>query len=256
MPITLPSLPPQRLDGRRALITGAAGGIGVGAATALAAQGASVTLCGRTAETLDDLAAALQDKGWHADTLVADVTDFNAMAAAIEAADPFDILINNAGTNRPGPFVEATPNNFDLMMGLNVRAAYFTAQSVAKRMIAAGISGSIINMSSQLGHVGSADRSLYCATKWAMEGFSRCMAIELAAHGIRVNTLCPTFIETALTKPYFENETFKAEVLSRIKLNRIGKVEDLMGPIVFLASDASALMTGASLMIDGGWTAE
>lgn len=256
MPVTLPSLPPQRLDGRRALITGAAGGIGVGAATALAAQGASVTLCGRTAETLDDLAAALRDKGWHADTLVADVTDFNAMAAAIEAADPFDILINNAGTNRPGPFVEATPENFDLLMGLNVRAAYFTAQSVAKRMIAAGISGSIINLSSQLGHVGSADRSLYCATKWAMEGFSRCMAIELAAHGIRVNTLCPTFIETALTKPYFENESFKAEVLSRIKLNRIGKVEDLMGPIVFLASDASAMMTGASLMIDGGWTAE
>jgi len=256
MPITLPSLPPQRLDGRRALITGAAGGIGAGAAAALAAQGASLTLCGRTAETLDDLAAALRDKGWEADTLVADVTDFDAMAVAIEAADPFDILINNAGTNRPGPFVEATPENFDLMMGLNVRAAYFTAQAVAKRMIAAGIPGSIINMSSQLGHVGSKDRSLYCATKWAMEGFSRCMAIELAVHGIRVNTLCPTFIETALTKPYFEDEAFKAEVLSRIKLNRIGTVEDLMGPIVFLASDASALMTGASLIIDGGWTAE
>jgi NAD(P)-dependent dehydrogenase (short-subunit alcohol dehydrogenase family) len=256
MPIALPSLPPQRLDGRRALITGAAGGIGIGAATALAAQGALVTLCGRTAETLDDLAAALRDKGWEADTLVADVTDFDTMKAAIEAADPFDILINNAGTNRPGPFVEATPENFDLMMGLNVRAAYFTAQSVAKRMIAAGIPGSIINMSSQLGHVGSADRSLYCATKWAMEGFSKAMAIELASHGIRVNTLCPTFIETALTKPYFEDASFKAEVLSRIKLDRIGKVEDLMGPIVFLASDASALMTGASLMIDGGWTAE
>src|SRR5690606_27721536 len=120
------------------------------------------------------------------------------IAAAVEAAEPFHILVNNAGTNRPGPFTEATPENFDLMMGLNVRAAFFTAQAVARRMIAAGTRGSIINMSSQLGHVGAAGRSLYCATKWAMEGFSRSMAIELAAHGIRVNTLCPTFIETAL----------------------------------------------------------
>lgn len=256
MPITLPSPPSQRLDGRRALVTGAAGGIGAGAATALAAAGARVTLCGRTAEPLAELAAALADRGWQAEVLVADVTDLDAMAAAIEAADPFHVLVNNAGTNRPGPFVEATAENFDLMMGLNVRAAYFTAQSVARRMIATGTAGSIINMSSQLGHVGAADRSLYCATKWAMEGFSRAMAIELAAHGIRVNTLCPTFIETALTKPYFEDAGFKSEVLSRIKLNRIGTVEDLMGPVVFLASDASALMTGASLMIDGGWTAE
>lgn len=256
MPIRLPSPPSQRLDGRRALITGAAGGIGTGAAVALAAAGARVTLCGRTAKPLNDLAEALNDKGWQADTMIADVTDLGAMAAAIEAVDPFHVLVNNAGTNRPGPFTEATPENFDLMMGLNVRAAYFTAQAVARRMIAAGTPGSIINMSSQLGHVGAAGRSLYCATKWAMEGFSRAMAIELAAHGIRVNTLCPTFIETALTKPYFEVAAFKAEVLSRIKLNRIGTVEDLMGPVTFLASDASALMTGASLMIDGGWTAE
>jgi NAD(P)-dependent dehydrogenase (short-subunit alcohol dehydrogenase family) len=215
-----------------------------------------VTLCGRTAESLDALAAALRDMGWQADTMIADVTDLDAMAAAIGAAEPFHILVNTAGTNRPGPFTEATPENFDLMMGLNVRAAYFTAQAVARRMIATGTPGSIINMSSQLGHVGAAGRSLYCATKWAMEGFSRAMAIELAAHNIRVNTLCPTFIETALTKPYFEDAAFKAEVLSRIKLNRIGTVEDLMGPVTFLASDASALMTGASLMIDGGWTAE
>ena len=256
MSIVLPTTPSQRLDGRRALITGAAGGIGVGAATALAAAGASVTLCGRTPKPLDDLATALTDNGWDAETMIADVTDYTAMAAAIEAADPFHILVNNAGTNRPGPFIEATPENFDMMMNLNIRAAYFTAQAVAKRMIATGTPGSIINMSSQLGHVGSADRSLYCATKWAMEGYSRCMAIELAEHGIRVNTLCPTYIETPLTRPYFENESFKAAILSRIKLNRIGTVKDLMAPIVFLASDASALMTGSSLMMDGGWTAD
>lgn len=256
MPINLPTTPSQRLDGRRALITGAAGGIGSAGAAALAAAGASVTLCGRTAGPLNDLAAALKDRGYNADTLILDVTDQAGMAAALESAEPFHILVNNAGTNRPGPFLEATPDSFDLMMALNVRAAYFTAQSVAKRMVATGTAGSIINISSQLGHVGSADRSLYCATKWAMEGFSKSMAIELAPHNIRVNTLCPTYIETPLTKPYFEDESFKAQILSRIKLNRLGTVEDLMAPIVFLASDASALMTGSALMIDGGWTAD
>ena len=141
-------------------------------------------------------------------------------------------------------------------MNLNVRAAYFAAQSVARRMIAGRVHGSIINMSSQMGHVGGANRSLYCASKWAMEGFSKAMALDLAAQGIRVNTLCPTFIETPMTKPFFENAAFKESVLSKIKLGRLGKVEDLMGAIVFLASDASSLMTGSSLMMDGGWTAD
>jgi NAD(P)-dependent dehydrogenase (short-subunit alcohol dehydrogenase family) len=142
------------------------------------------------------------------------------------------------------------------VMGLNVRAAFFAAQAVTRRMIAAGTAGSIINMSSQMGHVGGASRSLYCASKWAMEGFSKAMAIELAPHGIRVNTLCPTFIETPMTKPFFENAAFKESVLSKIKLGRLGTVEDLMGAVVFLASDASALMTGSALIVDGGWTAD
>ena len=142
------------------------------------------------------------------------------------------------------------------MMGLNVRAAFFAAQAVTRRMIAAGVKGSIINISSQMGHVGGANRSLYCASKWAMEGFSKAMAIELAPHGIRVNTLCPTFIETPLTKPFFENEAFRKEVLSKIKLGRIGQMDELDGAIVFLASDASRLMTGSALVVDGGWTAE
>jgi NAD(P)-dependent dehydrogenase (short-subunit alcohol dehydrogenase family) len=256
MPVELPTTPSLRLDGRRALITGAGGGLGLGAATALAEAGAHVTLCGRSGESLDALAQALHAKGHSADCMVVDLTDLNAMAAAISAATPFHIFVNNAGTNRPGPFLEATPDNFDLMMNLNVRAAFFAAQAVARRMIDAGIAGSIINMSSQMGHVGSAGRSLYCATKWAMEGFSRCMALELASSGIRVNTLCPTFIETPMTKPFFEDPAFKAEVLSRIKLGRLGRPEDLMGAIVFLASDASALMTGSALMLDGGWTTD
>jgi NAD(P)-dependent dehydrogenase (short-subunit alcohol dehydrogenase family) len=146
--------------------------------------------------------------------------------------------------------------DFDLVMNLNVRAAYFAAQAVTRRLIAAGRGGSIINISSQMGHVGAASRSLYCASKWAMEGFSKAMAVELGQHGIRVNTLCPTFIETPMTKPFLENAAFKESVLSKIKLGRLGTVEDLMGAIVFLSSDASALMTGASLVMDGGWTAD
>ena len=152
--------------------------------------------------------------------------------------------------------VDVTAEDFDAIMDLNVRSAFFVVQSVARRMIAAGRSGTIINMSSQMGHVGSANRSVYCASKWALEGFTRATAIELAPHQIRINTLCPTFVETPMTKTFFDNAEFKADVLSRIKLGRLGTVEDLMGAIVFLASDASALMTGSSIVVDGGWTAD
>ncbi|MFN6956737.1 MAG: SDR family NAD(P)-dependent oxidoreductase, partial [Acetobacteraceae bacterium] len=139
---------------------------------------------------------------------------------------------------------------------LNLRAAFFLAQAVARRLLAAVRGGSIINVSSQMGHVGAANRSIYCASKWALEGLTKAMAVELAPHGIRVNTLGPTFIETPLTRPFFEDAAFKASVLQKIKLGRIGRVEDLMGAILFLASDASALMTGAALVVDGGWTAD
>lgn len=253
---SLPKTPAFRLDGRRALVTGAGRGIGLAAAAALAEAGAHVTLCARTASEIDDVAAALREKGFSADTLALDVTDVAAFRAAIDAREPFGVFINNAGTNRPNPFTEVPVEDFDVVMNLNVRAAYFAAQSVARRMIAQGVRGSIINMSSQMGHVGGANRSLYCASKWAMEGFSKAMAIDLAPQGIRVNTLCPTFIETPMTRPFFENAAFKESVLSKIKLGRLGTVEDLMGAIVFLASDASSLMTGSSLMMDGGWTAD
>ena len=141
-------------------------------------------------------------------------------------------------------------------MGLNVRAAYFVAQAVARRLIEAGEPGSIINISSQMGHVGAAGRTVYCASKHAMEGFTKAMAVELAPHGIRVNTVGPTFLETPLTRPFFENQAFKAEVLRKIKIGRLGKVEDVTGAILFLASDASALVTGTALVVDGGWTAD
>ncbi len=252
----LPKTPSMRLDGRRALVTGAGRGIGLAAATALAGAGAHVTLCARTASEIDEAAAALREKGCSADTLAIDVTDVAAFRAAVDMREAYHVFVNNAGTNRPNPFTDVPLEDFDVVMNLNVRAAYFAAQSVARRMIAMGERGSIVHMSSQMGHVGGANRSLYCASKWAMEGFSKAMAIDLASHGIRSNTLCPTFIETPMTKPFFENPAFRESVLSKIKLGRIGTVEDLMGAILFLACDMSLLMTGSSLVIDGGWTAE
>lgn len=253
---SLPQTPSLRLDGRRALVTGASRGIGLAAAAALAEAGAKVTLCARTFEEVEQAVMVLGKRDFLADSLVLDVTDISAFAAAIEAAEPYSVFVNNAGTNRPKAFVDVSAEDFDFVMNLNVRAAFFAAQAVARRLISAGRGGSIINMSSQMGHVGGANRSIYCASKWAMEGFSRAMAVDLGSRGIRVNTLCPTFIQTPMTEPFLDNSDFKKDVLSRIKLGRIGTVEDVMGAIVFLASDASSLMTGSSLIIDGGWTAE
>lgn len=252
----LPRTPSFSLAGRRALVTGAGRGIGLAAAAALAQAGAHVVLAARTLEEVEAAAAALAAEGGSAEALRLNVTDLPRMQETLAGLPAFDVLVNNAGTNKPSGFLEVSVENFDLVMSINVRAAYFVAQAVAQGMAAAGRGGSIIHISSQMGHVGGARRSIYCASKWAMEGFSKAMAIDLAPHRIRVNTLAPTFIQTPMTRPFFEDETFRASVLSKIKLGRIGEVEDLMGAIVFLASDASALMTGSSLVVDGGWTAE
>jgi NAD(P)-dependent dehydrogenase (short-subunit alcohol dehydrogenase family) len=252
----LPAIPSFRLDGKRALVSGAGRGIGLAAASVLAEAGAEVTLVARSAEEIAAAADAIAARGHKARAQTIDVTDLEAVRAWLASAAPFDILFNNAGTNRPAPFVEVNVEDFDFVFELNVRAAFFVAQAVARRLIAAGRPGSIINVSSQMGHVGSARRSVYCASKHALEGLTKAMAIELAPHGIRVNTLSPTFVETPMTRPFFENEAFRRDVLSRIKLGRLGQVEDLTGAVVFLASEASALMTGASLVIDGGWTAD
>jgi NAD(P)-dependent dehydrogenase (short-subunit alcohol dehydrogenase family) len=254
--LTLTRTPSFRLDGRRALITGGGRGIGLAAASALAEAGAHVTLAARTKAEIEDAAAAIRSQGASADALPLDVTDIDAVRRALAAREPYQVLVNNAGMNRPKMLGDVTIDDFDTIMGLNVRAAYFMAQTVAVRLLEAKLPGSIINVSSQMGHVGAARRTVYCASKHAMAGFTKAMAIELAPHNIRVNSLGPTFLETPMTKPFFENKAFRDEVLGKIKLGRLGQLEELTGAIVFLASDASSLMTGSALVLDGGWTAE
>lgn len=250
------SIPSFRLDGKRALITGAGKGIGAAAAEALAAFGAEVTLVARTRADIEGVAAAIDAAGGKASWKVADVTDKAAITALIEDGDANDILVNNAGMNRTDTFIDVKEEDFDAIYALNVRACFFTAQAFARRLVREGRKGSIVNMSSQMGHVGAATRSVYCGTKWAIEGMTKAIAVDLAPAGIRVNTVCPTFVETPMASGFLKSDAFKAEVLSKIKLGRIGTVGDITGAVVFLASDASALMTGSSIVVDGGWTAD
>ena len=251
---SFPATPSFALHGRRALVTGAGRGLGAAAALALGGASAAVTLVSRTTPEIEAVAAEIRRRGGVAETLTLDVNDSPRCADRIAAAEPFDILVNNAGTNRPAPFIDVSPEDYDHVFGLNVRSAFFVAQAVARRMVETGRSGSIINVSSQMGHVGAAGRTVYCATKHAVEGLTKAMAAELGPKGIRVNSLCPTFIETPMTAPFLADAAFRAFALRKIKLGRLGRVEDVMGAVVFLASDASALMTGAALMLDGGWT--
>ena len=253
--MTLPEGPSFRLDGRRALVTGASSGIGLGAATALARAGAEVVMVARGAERLEASAAALTAEGHAVRAQVLDVTDLPAMAAAVAAEGPFDVLVNSAGMARHSPALETTPEDFDAVCAVNIRAAYFLAQAVARGLVAAGRGGSIIQISSQMGHVGGVDRAVYCATKHALEGMTKAMAVEWGRHGIRVNTLGPTFVRTPFTQATFDNPERRAWIESKIHLGRVGEIEDIMGAVVYLASDASALVTGTGLRVDGGWTA-
>ena len=253
MTVQVPTTPSFSLDGKRALVTGASRGIGFACATAVAEAGASVVAVARDSGRLDPAAAALRNSGFRARAVPLDITDRKSVVELFEKEGPFDVVVNSAGMARHTPALEASEEDYDRVMELNTRAAFFVACEAAKGMMENG--GSIIQISSQMGFVGGNERAVYCASKHALEGMTKSMAIEWGAHGVRVNTICPTFIRTELTAATFADPEKEAWVRSKIKLGRIGEVEDVMGAVVFLASDASAMITGTHLLVDGGWTA-
>jgi len=249
-----------RLDSRTALVTGAGRGIGRACAIALAQAGAEVWLAARTRDEIEQAAAEIRASSARAHAIACDVTDSAAIRAAISAIPALDVLVNNAGSNIPEPFVEVSEDHLDRLLTLNVRAAFIVAQAAAKKMLEApdrkNRGGAIINMSSQMGHVGAVNRSVYCLTKHALEGLTKAMALELAPHGIRVVSIAPTFVETPLTKAMFARPEFAQWVRDRIPAGRVGQPEDVAAAVVFAASPAASLMTGTSLVVDGGWTAQ
>ena len=242
------------LSGMRALVTGAGRGLGEACAKTLADAGAELVLTSRTRKQLEVVKKQIVESGGKASVHPADISSMEVVQN-LKDLGPFHILVNNAGTNVPEQFYEVSEDSFDTVMELNVKSAFFVAQVVAKGMVESKIGGSIINMSSQMGIVGGRNRTVYCASKHAMEGFSKSMALDLAKHGIRVNTVCPTFIETELTRPFLENDEFMKEVLNRIPIGHVGQPEDVAGAVLYLASNASRMVTGSSIKVDGGWTA-
>jgi len=254
--IELPKTPSMSLNGRKAIITGASSGIGLGCAVALAEAGAHVCLSARNSKNLNKVVEAIQAKGMNAEAITLDVSDVKASQEVILTNGPFDVLVNSAGSAQHTPSKDTNEEDFDDVMNVNLRGAYFVTQAVAKGLIQNKKPGSLINISSQMGHVGGIDRAVYSASKHAVEGFTKAMAIEWGPYNIRVNTICPTFIRTPLTQSTFNNPKNRGWIEEKIKLGRVGEVEDIMGAVVFLASDASAMVTGSALMVDGGWTAD
>jgi NAD(P)-dependent dehydrogenase (short-subunit alcohol dehydrogenase family) len=247
--------PNFRVDGQRALVTGGSRGIGFYAAIALAQAGAKVTLAARSIATLESAAEEFKKTGFECEILQLDVTDPIAVDASLGAREAFQILVNNAGMNRPKHLVDVKNEDIDAVFDLNIKAAFYVTRKVTQQLLAAKLPGSIINISSQMGLVGSPRRTLYCASKHALEGMTKALAWELGTANIRVNTICPTFIETDMTAPMFEDKAFRSWVIDKIALGRLGQPDEIMGSIVFLASPASSLITGSALVLDGGWSA-
>ena len=243
-----------RLDGHLAVITAASRGLGEGCALALAGAGADVVLVGRNKEDLNAVAGKIEDLGRAAQTLTMDVTEPESLAVALGDLPPFEIFVNNAGTNQPQPFLEVNEKTYDRLMDLNLRAAFFAAQAAARLMVKYAKGGAIINMSSQAGHRALKDRSVYSASKFGLEGLTKAMAFELAEYNIRVNAVAPTFVETPLTKSGLEQKDFRQYVEDKIRLPRLGQISDVAAAVLFLASPASSMITGTSLLVDGGWT--
>ncbi len=241
----------KALDGQLALVTGAGRGLGRACAEGLAESGARVIAAARSADEIAEVAAHPSGRieGW-----TGDVTD-DAFIEQVASLEGLSILVNNAGGNRPQPFVEVDTESLDFILDLNVRSAFRVAQAAAKAMLASRTAGSIINMSSQMGHVGSPRRTVYCMTKHAVEGLTKAMAVELGSAGIRVNSVAPTFVETPMTKPMLDDPEFRDFVLGMIPMGKLATVDDIVSAVTWLASPASAMVTGHSLKVDGGWTA-
>jgi NAD(P)-dependent dehydrogenase (short-subunit alcohol dehydrogenase family) len=237
------------------VITGASRGIGRGCAFAFGAQSAEVILIARNRAELESTAAEIKARGGRARGVVCDVTDSQQIQTVFGDLQRCDVLVNNAGSNRPQAFTEVDLGTLDALLAVNVRAMFVTAQAAARVMVRQR-HGAIINMSSQMGHVGAAGRSVYCMTKHAVEGLTKAMAVELAPFQIRVNAVAPTYVETPLTRPFFANESFRDDVLRRIPLGRLGTIDEVVAAVTFLASPAASLITGTSLMVDGGYTAQ
>ena len=252
----LPATPSFTLRGKRALVTGATSGIGLGAATALARAGAHVICVARRAGPLAELVEAMEREGLSCEALPLDITDVDTTRETLDTINAVEIVVNSAGMARHGPALDTAPEDFDAVMHVNLRAAYFLSTAAARRMIDSGTRGSIVHVSSQMGHVGGIDRGVYCASKHALEGMVKSMAIEWGPHGVRINTLCPTFIRTPLGEQTLADPARRAWIEDKIKLGRVGEVEDIMGAVVYLCSEASSLVTGTSLLVDGGWTAD
>lgn len=248
------------LEGRAAIVTGAGRGIGRACAVALAQAGAEVWLLARTREEIEQLAAEINESGGRARAIRCDVTDSQAVKGVFAGLGALDVLVNNAGGNIPEPFVDVSEEHLDRLLALNVRSAFLVAQAAARKILECpdrkNRGGAIIHMSSQMGHVGAVNRSVYCLTKHALEGLTKAMALELAPHGIRVVSIAPTFVETPMTGPMLANPEFGQWVRSRIPAGRVGQPEEVAAAVVFAASPAASLMTGTSLVVDGGWTAQ
>jgi NAD(P)-dependent dehydrogenase (short-subunit alcohol dehydrogenase family) len=244
------------LSGQTALVTGASRGIGRTIAQSLARAGAAMVLVGRDSTSLEQLAQELIADGCHAEIAVCDVQDVPAVTRAIAQLSRLNILVNNAGTNIPEPFARVSETHFDQIINLNLRAAFFVTQAAVKKILETGAGGAIINISSQMGHVGGINRTVYCASKHALEGFTKALALELAPVGIRVVSVAPTFIETDMTRPMFADPVFEQSVISKIPLGQLGQPQDVADAVVFLASSHAKFVTGSSLLVDGGWTAQ
>lgn len=245
----------ESLAGRRALVTGAGRGIGRAVAGALAQRGAHVVLLARSRDELEEVARTIRDGGGEASIVPADLTDDAARATALNAAGGADILVNCAGTNRPGPFAEVTERDLDDLIALNLRSLFLTTQHFVRSLLTRGLPGVVVNITSQMGHVGAPNRTVYCATKHAVEGLTKALAVELAERGIRVVSVAPTFVETAMTSSYLADPDFRGSVLAQIPRGKVGTPEEVAAVVAFAVSPAAELITGSSLLADGGWVA-